>query len=50
MELVDGEVQALGCIEYKVTREILKGYFLKLDIGNSLLKALKSLALLFISK
>ena len=26
MELVDGEVQALGCIEYKVTRDNLDRY------------------------
>ena len=38
MELVDGEVQALGCIEYKVTRDILKGYvYHLLDIGNTIL-------------
>ena len=34
VELVDGEVQALGCIEYKVTKDILKGYLHVLDIGN----------------
>ena len=31
VELVDGEVQALGCIEYKVTRDNLDGYMYHLD-------------------